>query len=270
MRALPSLLLLALGTGVARLPLAGQATADQARLMFTVGLGMNSGGGTLWSVGNQPFITNGQSDTLALARQFRRSLNVVFSGTYFPGPHLGFRGEAMLIGLGTRDACRIVAASGSRETSDLCGSLNRSERGATAASVSVGVVYRVWSQSVVHPYLAVQGGVVITQQSFLKMTGEVVPDTGNPAVTADLTLYDDPDADKLHPYLGVGGGIIAVVASGYQLRFELRDNYLRLPAVASPTVRQNLEPRHTSVGKHLLSFSVGFDVVLERKRGRRY
>lgn len=34
--------------------LAGQATADQARLMFTVGFGQTSGGGTLWSVGSQP------------------------------------------------------------------------------------------------------------------------------------------------------------------------------------------------------------------------
>lgn len=268
MRAPSPLLILALATGAG--PLAGQATADQARLLFTVGLGMNSGGGTLWSVGNQPFVTNGETDTLAISRQFRRSLNVVFSGTYFPGPNLGFRAEAMLLGLGTRDACRIVAAGPSRETSDLCGSLNRSERGATAAAVSVGVVARAWSQSVVHPYLAAQGGIVITQQSFLKMTGEVVPDTNNPTVVADLTLYDDPDADKLHPYLSLGGGIVAVVARGYQMRFELRDNYVRVPAVGGPTIRQNLEPRRTTVGKHLLSFSVGFDVVLERKRGRRY
>jgi len=238
--------------------------------MLTLGLGMNSGGGTLWSVGNQPFITNGETDTLAISRQFRRSLNVVFSGTYFPGPNLGFRGEAMLIGLGTRDACRIVAGGASRETSDLCGSLNRSERSATAASLSVGMVYRAWSRSVVHPYLAVHGGIVITQQSFLKTTGEVVPDTNNPTMVADLTLYDDADADKLHPYLGLGGGIVAVIAPGYQIRFELRDNYVRIPAVRGPTIRQNLEPRRTTVGKHLLSFAVGFDVVLERKRGRRY
>ncbi len=268
MHAPSPLLLLALAASPG--PLFGQATADQARLMFTVGVGMNSGGGVLWSVGRQPFITNGETDTLALSRQFRRSLNVVFSGTYFPGPNLGFRGEAMLIGLGTKDACRIVAAGGSRETSELCGSLNQAERSATAASISVGLVYRAWSTSVVHPYLTAHGGVVISQQSFLKMTGEVVPDTNNPAVVADLTLYDDPDSDKLHPYLGLGGGVVAVIASGYQMRFELRDNYVRVPAVAGPTLRQNLEPRRTTVGKHLLSFSVGFDVVLEKKRGRRY
>jgi hypothetical protein len=54
------------------------------------------------------------------------------------------------------------------------------------------------------------------------------------------------------------------------VRFEVRDNWVRVPAITSPTDRQGLIPSSSPVGKHLLSFTLGFDVVLERKRGKRY
>src|SRR5512147_963924 len=85
-------------------------TADQARLVFSVGVGQSSGGGTLWSVGKQPFIVDPTiTDTFALTRSFRRSLNLVLSGTYFPGDHLGFNVEAQMLGLATEDDCRAIS-----------------------------------------------------------------------------------------------------------------------------------------------------------------
>lgn len=246
--------------------LGAQATADQARLMFTIGVGGTSGGGTLWSV-TQPFtVSSGVEDTLAVARRFRNSLDVVFSGTYFPGEHLGFNAEAQLLGLGTRDSCRLVATQGAAITSDLCSSLNRTTRSATSAAVSVGAVYRVWSHQPVHPYLRGNLGVVLSQQSFLRTSGSVTTPNG----TADLPLFDDGDPGSVQAYYSLGGGVVAVIGHGYQLRFEVRDNYVRVPAITGPTDRQGLVPGSALVGKHLLTFTVGFDVVLERKRGKRY
>jgi hypothetical protein len=243
-------------------------TADQARLMFSLGIGQTSGGGTLWSVGRQPFIVSGtNTDTLALSRSFRRSLDLVLSGTYFPGDHLGFNVEAQLLGLGTSDQCRIVSTQGASETADLCRTNNRAERGATTAALSGGLVYRVWSRQPLHPYGRINAGIMIDQQSFLKTSGRVGTVSGE---AAELAIYDDAHPGSLQPYVSFGGGVVAVIGRGYQFRFEVRDNWVRVPKVTGPTPRQGLTPPHTTVGKHLLTFTVGFDVVLERKRGRRY
>ena len=243
-------------------------TADQARLMFSVGFGQTSGGGTLWSVGRQPFIIDASiTDTLAVTRRFRRSLDVVLSGTYFPGNHFGFNVEAQLLGLATEDDCRIVSTSGNIETADLCRTIGRTERSGASAALSGGLVYRVASHQPLHPYARVNAGLLITQQSFVKTTG-IVYTTANEA--AQLTLFEDRSPSTLQPYVSFGGGVVAVIGKGYQLRFELRDNWVRVPKVTGPTSRQDLKPPTTTVGKHLLTATIGFDVVLERKRGRRY
>lgn len=243
-------------------------TADQARLMFSVGLGQTSGGGQLWSVGRQPFLIDATTtDTLAIDRRFRRSLDVVLSGTYFPGDHLGFNVEAQLLGLATEDDCRIVATTGRIETRDLCRTIGRSERSGTSAALSGGVMYRIASHQPLHPYARVNAGLLISQQSFVKTTGIVYNAADEPA---QLTLFEDRNPSTVQPYLSFGGGVVAVIGKGYQFRFELRDNWVRVPRVDGPTIRQGLKPSTSTVGKHLLTATIGFDVVLERKRGRRY
>lgn len=249
--------------------LRAQATADQAQIEFTVGLGQTSGGGQLWRVGDQPLVIQGPSsiDTLAVSRAFRRTINVSFSGTYFPSNHLGLVGEAQLLGLGTEDACGIKYTEGAATTSDLCKSIDRAERNATSVAVSVGAVLRIAGHQAVHPYLRLGGGIVVTQQSFVRMHGTTFGGGGGPS---DLTLFADDNNTTVKPYGLFGGGVVAVAGKGIQFRFEVRDNWVRVPAVTGPTVRQGLIPPSQVVSKHILSFMVGFDIVLERKRGRRY
>ncbi len=253
--------LLALGLPAA---LSGQ-TADQARLMFTVGFGQTTTTDQLWRVGHQPFIADvGIIDTLAVSRSFRRSLNVVLSGTYFPGDHLGFNVEAQLLGLATKDKCEIAFTQGSITTYDLCNSINREERSATSAAISGGVIYRIASHQPIHPYVRTNVGILITQQSFIKTRGFVGLDE------AELTLYDDRNPSRLQPYFSFGGGVVAVIGRGYQFRAEIRDNYVRIPRITGASERQGIEPPNTTSGRHVLTMTIGFDVVLERKRGRRY
>lgn len=267
MRLQSSISLVALITGIA-LPASAQ-TADQARLMFTLGFGQTSKTSQLWGVGKQPFqVEAGTIDTVAVGRDFRRSLNVILSGTYFPGDHLGFNVEAQLLGLATEDRCRIVSSpTNALITDDFCTSLNREERSATSVGISGGLIYRLASRQVIHPYVRTNVGVLITQQSFLKTRGFVLAGNGE---LAELTLYDDNNPAVIQPYISFGGGVVAVIGRGYQFRAEVRDNYVRVPIVTGPTSRQNLVPPHTSVGRHVLSMTIGFDVVLERKRGKRY
>jgi hypothetical protein len=118
----------------------------------------------------------------------------------------------------------------------------------------------------VHPYLRLGGGIVVTQQSFLRMHGEINSGGG----LSDVTLFDDDHNTTVKPYALFGGGVVAVAGKGIQFRFEVRDNWVRVPAVTGPTIRQGLIPPSEVVSKHILSFMIGFDIVLERKRGRRY
>ncbi len=256
---------LALGfAALAALPggLHGQATADRARLMFSVGLGQLSGGGTLWAVGDQPLLGSAGTDTLSLSRHFRRNLVVAMSGTYFPGRSLGFNVEAQLIGLGTEDQCELRTLPGTGLGNIVCNSINRSERTATSAALSVGAIYRVASRQAIHPYARGNVGMVFTQHSFLRTTGD--------SSGVLVEIYSDNQSTTARPYLSLGGGVVAVIGRGLQLRFEVRDNYTRIPAVSAATSIQGFKPSSASVGKHFLSFIVAFDVVLERKRGRRY
>lgn len=243
-------------------------TADQAKLMFSVGIGQTSGGGTLWSVGRQPFIISPTiTDTLAVNRVFRRSLDLVLSGTYFPGNNLGINIEAQLLGLGTEDNCRITSAAPAQLTQDLCRSIGRTSRTGSSAALSGGLVYRFASHQPLHPYVRANLGLLVTQQSFIKTAGDV---RGSGGEVSTATLFEDNNPSSVKPYLSFGGGVVAVIGKGYQFRFELRDNWVSVPTVTGATSRQGLKPPYDYVGKHILSATIGFDVVLERKRGRRY
>jgi hypothetical protein len=245
----------------------GQATADQARLIFTLGLGQTDGGAALWTVDQPVSLNPGFVDTLGIGRAFRNSLNVVFSGTYFRGDHLGFNVEAQLLGLGTRDRCSVVGVLQDSLNDTLCRSVNGVENVATSTSLSVGVVYRIGSRQPVHPYVRANVGLVISPQSFIETNGEVPSQT---AGTAEVRIFNDASGTSVQPYGALGGGVIAVIGHGYQLRFEVRDNWVRVPVITGPSSTSALVPQRGTAGKHLLSFTIGFDVVLERKRGRRY
>jgi hypothetical protein len=231
--------------------LTAQATADRARLAFSVGVGQTSGGGTLWFVGNQPVIP---TDTIAITRQFRRTFAVAFTGTYFPGKHLGLAVEALLLGLGTTDRCQIIATGGGEVSPNLCAMIDGVERSASSVAFTLGGVYRIASDQPIHPYVRVNAGLVMSPQSFIQV----------------FPVYSDDGGSTLHPTLSFGGGAIVVLGRGYQLRLDLRDNWLSVPTVTAPTAVPGPVPHTGSVDKHFLSVLIGLEVVLERKRGKRY
>ena len=262
---MPTRLLLLPALVLLTAPLAAQQ-ADQSRVVITVGAGY-VGGGELWTVTGQPLrVGGGFTDTLDLSRQLTSGLGVMFSGTYFPGDHFGFSGEALLLGLGSEDNCTVGFTTGSVETSEVCSSINHNSRGSTAVALSGGVVYRVASHDQISPYARLNLGFTVTQQSAIKMTGQHNTVDG----PSDVPIYTDASPDRLHPYVGLALGVTAVAGKGYQLRLEVRDNYLRLPVPDGPTIHEALEPNTVTRGKHIFSLMLGFDVVLERKRGKRY
>jgi hypothetical protein len=246
-------------------PARAQATGDQARLVFTVQAGAVAGR-ELWSVGAQPIQFTPTADTFALGRRIRPTLVVGFGGTYFPGENLGLAVEGFRIGLGFEDSCRLAFSSGSGDMATACQDIQGATKPASAVVLSVGPVFRFNSRKLLSPFVRGNIGVSLSTQSSLRTIGQYPTSDG----TATLVVYDDESNSRIAPAFALGAGFTAAVARGYQLRWEVRDNIVGVETVTGPTPRQLIVPPHKQKFKHLFSITIGFDVVLERRKGRRY
>lgn len=244
----------------------GQARGDQASLIFTVSLGA-VGGSRLWTSSPQAVQFISPADTFALGRRIQSTLAVGFGGAYFPGANVGFTVEGFLIGLGFEDSCRHVFSSGSRAIAEGCQSIQGREKAATAVVLSGGSIVRVNSRRLFSPYGRINAGLVLSNQSSLRTEGQFVNGDGQ---IAGLIVYSDDHSSRADPALALGIGFTAAVAKGYNLRWEVRDNIVGVQRVTGTVPFAGFVPPHARVFKHLFSMAVGFDVVLERRRGRRY
>jgi hypothetical protein len=251
--------------GSLAMPAAGQGTKDQARLVFTISSGVVVGK-HLWSIDNEPAEFSVPADTFALSRRIRSTLSLGFGASYFPGEHFGWNMEGYLIGLGFEDGCRLAFSSGSTDAATTCQSIQGANKSASAVTLTAGPIFRIHSQSLVSPYARANVGLVISNQSSIRTIGRFPTPDG----TAERIVFDDNHDSRVAPALAIGAGITAAVARGYQLRWELRDNIVGVQKVTGPTPHSDLVPPHELVYKHLISMTIGFDVVLERRRGRRY
>lgn len=260
-----------MSAGLAIISLAAVAqaqTRDQARIAFTVTAGYVLPR-NLWSVDRQP-VSDAPlpSDTFSLGRRIRPTVSFGFSGIYFPGNHLGYVGEAYLIGLGFEDRCSLVYASGSTRNSQACASIDQGEKAATAVALNGGLVYRVASRAIISPYVRAAAGILFTTQSSVRMIGTFPSvSTGEPV---DAVIYPDNGDSRISPTAVLGIGFTSAIGRGYQIRWEVRDNVAAVRAVTAATLEDGSPPPTATRIKHLISLNIGFDVVLERRRGRRY
>jgi hypothetical protein len=251
-------------TAVPFTPVWAQRTGDQARLVFTVAAGY-VGGADLWMVARQPFGNFNAADTLALTRQIRSTIGVSFGGAYFPGEHIGFAGEAFLIGLGLEDSCRQVVSSGDPRAAAVCSSLLGRQKAATAVALTGGTILRINSRRILSPYARLNAGLLFSNESSIRTTGQF----SDPNGPVDVIIYSDDRSTRVSGAFALAGGITAA-ARGYQLRWEVRDNIVGVQRVTAATARTGLVPPRELAYKHIFSFTFGFEVVLERRRGRRY
>ena len=242
-----------------------QATRDQSRLVIGVSAGW-IGGSDLWNVPNQPILAGAQQqDIFNLDRSLRSNLTFIGQGTYFPSDHVGISAEVSYLGLGTNDECLFVADVNDPFNRAACGVINGDERSASAVALTAGVVLRPLSRAGIQPYLRAMGGIALMPRSTLPVTAVL-------GVREDevLQVYLE-DGDKDAKPTGVlAFGFATAPRAGYQLRLEARATAVQLLVVDGPTTSQNQVPHTTSVTKILPSIVVGMDIVLEKRRGRRY
>lgn len=253
-------LLAAFGT-----PLAAQATRDRPTLIFTVS-GAYLDGIRLWTVPDQPVEDNTLgtlTDHFFLRRNIKKTLGAGFSGTYFRGAHLGITAEAFLMGLGYSDICTIAEPAQSQLNVQRCQSISDRDRSAAAVTTSAGLVYRIGADEFISPFFRASGGILINNQSPLLLVGQA--NNG-----AELVIYDDPNTGtRLRPAFLLGAGTTIAAGRGYQIRWEIRDNIVGIQKVTGATARGTIPPHETSY-RHIFSLNVGLDVILEKRRGRRY
>ncbi len=254
-----------LSIGVAPTAALAQETGDEARLLLGISVGA-IGGRQLWSVGPQAVQFSDPTDTFALSRRIRSNLVVGFGGSYFASENLGFSVEGFLVGLGLEDNCRHVFSSGSGDIAAVCRSIQGRQKAASAVMLSVGPIYRFNSRKLISPYARANLGFLLTNQSSIRTFGDFPTNLG----PSTVFVYADERNSRIEPALALGLGFTAAVAKSYHLRWEIRDNIVGVQQVTGTIPVAGFVPPHKRVFKHLFSITVGFDVILERRKGRRY
>lgn len=244
---------------------AAQATRDESRLVIGVAAGY-IGATDLWSVANQPILSNsGSNDSYRLSRRIRPNLAFVGQATWYSRGNFGLTGEVSYLGLGTVDGCGLVVASGSLLNQLACSAIDEYEHPASVVGFGGGVVFRPASRAFLQPYLRGVGGIAVSPRSTVRMEGTI-------GVVGDsiFTVYPADGGSEARLSASIGIGIATPATAGYQLHLELRNNWVRLPVVTGPSQYQGIVPPTKGAWKALPSLLVGFDVVLEKRRGRRY
>lgn len=267
-----SLILVVLGTVAIAQPAGAQKTEDEARLVFTMGVTW-TGGTDLWSVQDQPVLVPGTGfDLIDLDRNVSGGIGVLFSGMYYPKPALGFVGEVFFTGTGTKDACSTVGATPNPRTQELCNSINGSTRPGSAVLVSVGPILRVGADQPISPYVRGQVGLLFSNISPVATEGTIVVTDSATGGTEGLqyVVYEDPSNTRVTVGFVLGAGLTTVLGKGWQLRAEVRDNLVQMATVGGPTNPGGVDPVIVNQWKSLWSIVLAADIVLEKKRGRRY
>lgn len=243
-------------------PAAAQRTGDRATLVFTVS-GAFIGGKGLWTVPNQPVQEPPLEDTFVLSRNIKPTFGAGFSGSYYAGEVVGITADALLIGLGYEDSCRLTAPAESARNQQVCQDIDESDKSAAAVTMSVGGVFRIFSREFISPFARINAGLLFTNQSSVLTQG--VDNEGTL-----LTIFEDEKRTRVTPSFAIGIGATFPLGRAYHLRWEVRDNIVGIERVTGPTAAPRFIPPHSREYKHLFSVLIGIDVVLERQRGRRY
>ncbi len=245
-------------------PLAAQ-TGDQSRLVVGISAGW-TGGTDLWSVPEQPITAIGQTnDRFALQRRLRSNIAMSGQVTFFPRNHLGITGEVGYLGLGTADSCQLLTNTGDFTNEAACQAVNLLERSASAVNVLGGITLRAFSRGAIQPYARVLGGIVLAPRS----TIELAPVFGELQNTA-LRIYETENEAEVKPAGALAIGLATSPNAGTQFRIEARGTWTRLSVVDGPSAREGLVPPNSTRWIMVPTVMIGFDIVLEKRRGRRY
>ena len=269
--------------GLAGAPPVRAQTPDQPNLMFTISGGLTVGSGALWTVPRQlAFASNNGVqnlwDSVGLSRKLGVGFLATLTATYFRSPHLGYTLEAGFFGLETKGGCAALGpftpVSAAPPNAQACGYLQGQDMRGDVVGLLAGVTYRATSGGV-QPYVRASAGGALVGSSFVEMAAPTLQQGGT---ISTVYFLADQNHTELTWMASVGVGVMLPLGPGYQLLVEARDLIVSLPYPSGPATDTGAVaagsqlPQPPVARKVVLvpTIAVGLDIVLERRRGRRY
>lgn len=248
----------------------------QPNLHFSISGGYTTGG-PLWTLDKQAVAApNNQLDSVALARRLRPGFSAVLSATLFQSPHVGYGLEVGLFALGSESRCAPLDSfrtDAQRLNEQTCGSIQGRHIPTSVVAFQAGLTYRVGADGAAQPYLRAAGGFAILGNSFIQTAGELVATSPSSCQTGCLRfVLDAADRKEFVWTATLAAGVALPMGPGYRFRAEIRDAIMSLPVVTGPAdPRSSVPVAETSTSvRHVPALTIGLDVVLERRRTRRY
>jgi hypothetical protein len=240
----------------------------QPTLVLTIYAGANSGH-ELWGIDRQTIVYGSSPDTVSLTRQLNAALMLGGVFQLFPrGGALGFSVDLGWRSLGLDDTCAPAAPfqpdTDARSNQILCDNISaQAQPGGSVISLGVTGILRLAPGGAVSPYLRAGGSLSFTTVSAIELAA---PDTlgGIPRV---VIIDDAPRRNSLG--LLAAAGLIVRAGPAYQIRLEIRDDMSTIERVTGRASGLAVAPTEVALF-HNLGLVLGFDVLLEQKRTRRY
>jgi hypothetical protein len=134
-------------------------------------------------------------------------------------------------------------------------------------ALSVGAILRSACRAAVSPYVRLQGGGFFGNLNTTAMEGSFTNENNESVI---VPIYPGTSSSSFSPQITFGAGVTIPVANAYHLRLEGRGMTYSMKTITGATGQFGTEPNTGT--KWLTQFSIhaGIDLVLERKRGRRY
>lgn len=266
------LLSVLLTLSLATTPVAAAQTGSQPSIVLTIFAGAATGNG-LWDIPRQPFcVLAGTScssfiDTLRLTREVTSSLIAGAGATYFQSPHLGFTLEVFYLGVPLDDGCTglFFNADAEQRNEQLCDNISGSALSSSAIAFFGGLVFRAAPTRAISPYVRAGAGLLSYSTGTVGMSGTYL--TGNAIESRAVIVDDKPKKGALT--VQAAAGFTFRLSPAYQFRFELRDVLSPLEHVTGPADNLGRVATETRV-HHRAALTFGLDIILEKKRGRRY
>ena len=243
---------------------------DQSRMSISLFGGIVQTSSNLWSIGPQRVGlidfsgTEIGVDSFSVSRNARSGLAVGINGTYYPSSRWGYSFELSLFDPGLSTDCDIdfdsVDPNSNNPNRAFCTDIDQRKVSMGTVNITGAGLFRPFPTALASPYLKAVVGLSDIGSGSTEVVGRY---NG-----VDRVLVFDQGAG-FQPTVGFALGIVLPTAAGYAIRLEIRDQLYRVRILDGPADALAVAPSSLR-WTHNFALLLGVDVVLQKKRGRRY
>lgn len=253
--------------------LAAQAEPPyEPTLAFSINVGLTSHK-DLWSLPRQPQPAPGNAfDTLSLGRVIRPGLVAGVSATYYTSPRFGWTAEVTYFGIASEQRCSGPAAfvpDSLNLNQEACVRANGAHVNTSVVGFLLGATYRLIDGGRVQPFIRATAGPGIMGSSYVNTSGLVTAPSGCSGGCV-YALFEEQDPAQFTFVANVSAGLTFKMSEAYRLRFEMHDVITQVAIATGPHPPSTTVGPTSKVVRHVPTLTFGLDLLLERRRGRRY